>query len=441
MITGLTVVRAALAALFLACLIAAASSAVAQKEWTVHSFPADGSQGFVPMGNLIADTAGNLYGTTKEGGSSARGTVYKLVRPVLPKTEWTETVLYRFTGGSDGAEPSAGLVFDNLGNLYGTTPYGGVEGCQDQQGCGVVFELSPPATAGSAWTESVLHRFGGPGNGDGAFPRSELIWDAAGNLYGTTLGDGAVDGGWGTVFRLSPPTTSGGVWTETILHSFGNYRLGVFPNGPVFDSQGNLYGTTVQGGSFDTDVGQFHKGVVYRLTRPATPEGTWTYKILHEFGPNTAGISEGAYPEGGLTLHGKRIIYGTTSGGGLLGFGTVFQLSPPAMSNGPWTENILYTFDGASDGGDPPGKLIFDPAGNIYGTTNAGGESSVGSVFELTPPASDGPWTETTLHSFGGGKDGANPSGGLIFGKNGVLFGVTGAGGTGNLGAVFGLLP
>jgi uncharacterized repeat protein (TIGR03803 family) len=448
MITGLTFVRAALGALFLACLIAAASPAAAQKEWTVYSFAADGSQGIGPLGSLIPDNDGNLYGTTTGGGAFGPGTVYELVRPVPPKTGWTEKVLYSFTGGADGGSPYGGLVFDNMGNLYGTTTSGGLV-CNDAPGCGVVFELSPPATTGSPWTESVLYSFSGTVNGDGTYPVGELIRDGAGNLYGITGLGGEINlkfcngtAGCGTVFQLSPPATPGGAWTETILHSFV-YQQGALPQDrPVSDSQGNLYGTAQVGGPF-------RNGVVYRLLRPATAGGAWTYKVLHAFGAITTGSPEGAAPFGGITLHGKRVLYGTTEEGGLYGAGTVFQLEPPSVPNGKWTESILHSFGGpvdVIDGTAPRDRVIFDSRGNMYGTTVGSNGNAFGTVFELAPPASDGPWTETVLYGFSGNdingkRDGNFPYGPLIFGKNGVLFGSALEGGNNNTGAIFGVLP
>jgi uncharacterized repeat protein (TIGR03803 family) len=269
--TTFTFVRAVLAALLLACLMVAASPAAAQKEWLVHSFARDGSLGTHPFWNLVADSAGNLYGVTASGGAFNWGTVYELIRPLPPKTGWTEKVLYNFTGGADGGNPAGGLVFDSKGNLYGTASWGG--NFENSVGLGVVFELSPPATAGSPWVESVLYSFRGPATSDGYDPQGELIWDEVGDLYGITSAGGLPQQssncgpGCGTVFKLSPPSAPGGAWTETILHSF-LFREGEYPrSGPVFDSQGNLYGTTSNGG-------QFHNGVVYRLLRPATAGGT-----------------------------------------------------------------------------------------------------------------------------------------------------------------------
>ncbi len=430
-LTRLTFTRAALATSLLAGLITAASPAAAQKEWTVHSFPADASQGVSPYGNLVADSDGNLYGTTFSGGPFLYfGTVYELVRPVPPKTAWTATILYNFPGSPDAGEPDAGLIFDKSGNLYGISHMGGYD-------YGTVFKLSPPVSPGGAWTESVLYSFG---QGEaGIYPWGELIQDDAGNLYGTTSETtlfGSCKESCGTVFRLSPPATPGEVWTETILHTFVYPQE--YPFGLVSDSQGNLYGTA--------DGGAHGMGIVYRLLRPATAGGTWSYRVLHAFGPTAAGSPEGAYPSGPLTLHGKGVLYGTTGDGGLYDSGTVFQLVPPTVAGAVWTENVLYSFSGGiSDGQSPNYGVIFDSAGNLYGSTTNGGDVDGGVVFKLVPPlSSGGDWTESVLHSFdnsGGGKDGVTPSGGLLFGKNGVLFGVTVTGGTGNVGAVFGLLP
>jgi uncharacterized repeat protein (TIGR03803 family) len=427
-----TLVRATLGALLLASLMVVASPAYAQKEWLVHSFAADGSQGALPMGNLVADGAGNLYGTTFYGGTfTYGGTVYELVRPVPPKTAWTETVLYNFTGGFDGYEPSGGLVFDNAGNLYGTAS-------QSDTLYGAVFELSPPATPGGTWTQTVLHAFNGI---DGDLPFGELIRDGAGNLYGIAYfggNFGTCKKGCGTVYRLSPPPIPGNSWVATVLHSFVYPQFGP-SGGLVSDSEGNLYGSTGEGAAHGG-------GMVYRLTPPATVGGPWGYKVLHAFGPTNAGSAEGRFPVGPLTLHGRGVLYGTTGGGGLYNSGTVFQLVPPTVAGGAWTENVLYSFGGSNnDGQSPTYGVIFDSAGNLYGTTSSGGDASTGTVFKLSPPAlSSGNWTESVLHSFGvynGGKDAGFTSGGLVFSKNGVLFGTTGSGGTANVGEVFGLLP
>jgi uncharacterized repeat protein (TIGR03803 family) len=402
--------------------------ALAQSEWVVHSF--DGTHGDQPMGSLVADSAGNLYGTGYQGGAHNWGVVYELVRPVPPKTAWTEVVLYSFSGGADGGLPEGGVIFDSAGNLYGTTYQGGASNT------GTVFELSPPVTPGGKWTESVLHSFQ-PLSGDGEYPETGLTWDHSGNLIGVTPSGGsnrpsACGGNCGTVFQLSPPSAPGGEWTETILQNF-KWGQGVEPLGtPVVAANGTLYGTTYSGG-----LGG--EGVVYRLTPPTAPDGNWVYRVLHAF---TGGL-DGASPRGALALHGKGLLYGTTTRARAHGGGIVFQLVPPTVPGGAWTENILYSFGFESgDGGDPTANVIFDSAGNMYGTTLANGSCpGCGTVFQLSPPSSSGgDWTETTFHSFVDPKGGSSPSGGLIFGKNGVLFGVTQLGGTNGEGTVYGVV-
>jgi uncharacterized repeat protein (TIGR03803 family) len=423
--------------LALSIVILFAATAFAQSEYVVFSFPATGSQGRAPEGNLVADAAGNLYGTTYGGGAASdTGTVFELVRPVPPLKQWTHKLLYSFTGGLDGAYPTAaGVIFDASGNLYGTTYSGGLFGY------GVIFRVAPPTTAGGEWTETVIYSFQGQSN-DGAHPESGLIFDRAGNLFGTTT-EGGFDktlscrGGCGTVFQLSPPTTAGGSWSETVIHRFNNLN-GTFPlSAPIIDAHGNLYGTT-QGG------GLHGKGVVYRLTPPNTAGEAWDSRTLYAFGANN---NDSAYPAGGLTLHGAGLLYGTTILGGIYNDGTVFQLVPPPVAGGAWTENVLLAFSGM-DGSSPVATMIFDKAGNLYGTAPDGGKAGCdnfgcGTVFRLSPPASPGAnWTETVLHSFPTSRiDGLTPSGGLMLSKNGVLFGVTQDSMNTHAGAVYGIVP
>jgi uncharacterized repeat protein (TIGR03803 family) len=406
-------------------------------EYVIYAFPASDSAGAESNGPLVADSAGNLYGTTSVGGTFYKGTVFELSRPVPPSTKWTEAVLYNFTGGRDGSQPLAGLIFDGVGNLYGTTSEGGASGM------GIVFELERPTDPGSQWTESTLYSFQG-GTRDGATPVAGVVLDKSGNLYGTTNEGGVTyaltcSQGCGTVFQLMPPGTAGAAWTENIIHYF-NSGLGSYPRDtPIFDSMGYLYGTASQGGLNAA-------GVIFRLAPPASPSGAWTYKILHAF----AGVktTDSAYPYGSLTVH-NGILYGTATAGGAHNRGTVFQVVPPPVAGGAWTENILFSFDG-TNGGFPSANVIFDQAGNLYSTTYEGGGvgtcylGGCGTVFKLAPPATKGgAWTQTVLHSFpnAGGEDGSRPSGGLIFGKNDVLIGVTSGGGTGSLGTVFGIVP
>ena len=319
--------------------------------WTAKKiFGFSGSNGSGPSGGLIQNSNGALYGTTYNGGAHGDGTVFKLS---LSGGKWTETVLHSFAGGSDGANPRCDLVrVSSSGVLYGTTQYGGGAG----QGEGTVFSL---AYSGGAWSEHVLYRFGG---GDGAQqPLSGLHRDSAGALYGTTSYGGFYNGG--IVYKL---VKSGSTWKETSLHSFGSYGDGYLPVGPVIeDSNGVLYGTTSSGGPNGGG------GIVFKLA----PDGTET--VLWNFN----GGSDGAYPIGGLLMDSAGVLYGTTNGGTAGGDGTVFKLSP---SGGSWSETVLHDFAG-SDGATPFAGVIRDSAGNLYGTTTAGGAYGFGAAFEISP--------------------------------------------------------
>jgi len=256
--------------------------------------------------------------------------------------------------GTDGAYPYAGLIFDAAGNLYGTTSGGGAHKR------GAVFKLAP--NPDGTWTESVLYSF--RGGVDGWAPYAGLVFDAAGNLYGTGQNGGA--NGSGVVFKLAP--NPDGTWTESVLHSFA-YTDGSFPAGLIFDAAGNLYGTTLQGGA------AAGYGVVFKL-KP-NPDGTWTESVLHAF----TGGADGSLLYAGLTLR-AGALYGTTyEGGDCSGFGcgVVFKLTP---SSSGWSETVLHTFLGFGE--NPAAPVIFDPAGNLYGTTTSG-STNKGLVFKLTP--------------------------------------------------------
>jgi uncharacterized repeat protein (TIGR03803 family) len=340
--------------------------------------------------------------------------------PVPPSTEWTQVVLYTFTGVADGGEPIAGPVFDKAGNLYGNTIYGGL------YGIGTVFELSPPAAGGDGWTESVLHSFRG-GEEDGAKPEAGMVFDRTGNLYGTTFNSNGPSYCCGTVFRLTPPATPGEAWTETILHHFPySLRYSI----PILVG-GDLYGTAPMGGDRAA-------GVVWRLDHPAAPGGVWRYSVVYDF----RGGADGGMPMGSLTFH-DNVLFGTTNLGGQHSQGTVFRLVPPAVAGGAWTKNILYSFVGGGDA-YPAAPVIFDKAGSLYGTTSGGfgpGEcgGACGSVFQLTPPASEGAsWTDTKLYIFEEGGIFAVTSG-VIFDDKGTLFGFALTGGNTNGGGVFGI--
>ena len=292
---------------------------------------------------------------------------------------------------------------------------------------GTIFQLVPPVQQGGAWTENVLYRFTLTGE-DGANPIAGLILDKAGNLYGTNTTGPT---GCGTAFELSPPAVPGGAWTETNLHEFTFGNDGCQPYASlVMDKVGALYGTTLGGG-----IGG-GAGTVFKLTPPGKHGGQWTEKILYTF---TEG-SDGGHPLSNLVFHDNGILYGTTQNGGMVqggfsGYGVVFKLTPPKKQGGSWTESVVYTFTGGADGGIPSGGIIFDKNGNLYGTTAAGGITdshcafgSCGVVFELS--LKSGVWREKVLHRFTGKKDGGNPElASLLISQKGTLFGVTFEGG------------
>jgi hypothetical protein len=330
---------------------------------TIYSFNADS-----PYAPLVFDAAGNLYGTTYHGGDYGVGSVFMLT--ANSDGTWTETTLYSFAGGKDGAQPVAGLILDAAGNLYGTTNHGGRGKCQfySGRGCGTVFKLThdPINKPDGTWTESVLHAFAG--GMDGGFPdHSNLVFDAAGNLYGAARSQGipGCDGtGCGTVFELTPK--SDGRWNEAILHRFNGKTDGGNPNGTlVFDSTGQLYGTTLDGG---------HDGMgnVFKLTLGS--DGKWKEQVIHEF----TGGEDGGNPYAGVIFDAADNLYGATDGA-LGDHGTIYKLSP--RSGGVWKETILHQF-GGRDGG-PRGDVVFDQNGNLYDTTD--GHSFRGVVFEITP--------------------------------------------------------
>jgi uncharacterized repeat protein (TIGR03803 family) len=377
--------------------------------------------GEYPEAALVFDKTGSLYATTFDGGSGA-GTVVELT--LTQDGNWSKKVLYEFTGHKDGGNPQSDLIFDQAGNLYGTTVDGGERTACNGGGCGVVFKLTPKD---GSWTESVLHNFAG--GKDGAQPYAGLVFDTAGNLYGTTTGGGGIGNcvdpfGCGVVFELSPNQNGG--WTEKILHRFTGGKDGAYPwAAPVIDEAGNLYGTTLYGGNVN-DCNITGCGVVFRLS--PNQNGGWTEKVLHTF---TRG-KDGGFPYAGLILDAGGNLYGTTADGGNLnlcspdGCGVVFRLSP--NENGNWSEKVLHEFTG-EDGEAPDASLIFDTAGNLYGPTASGGNLNYckpygcGVVFELTPIA-NGSWTESVVYRFGGMETGTVAS--LIFDTSGNLYGTGG---------------
>jgi uncharacterized repeat protein (TIGR03803 family) len=381
------------------------TSAFAQPTFTViHDFRG-GSDGANPQATLVVDKSGALYGTSLSGGSRNSGTVFKMTPPRIGGT-WDESVLYGFTGRSDGAHPMASLLLDNKGNIYGTTETGGTASM------GVAFKLT--RNPANRWSEMVLHAFG-TGTDDAVFPRNALVMDQSGALYGTGLGGHL---GFGAVFKL---THVGGRWTATTLHSFNEFE-GYKPHDLVVDGIGSLFSTTEVGGPTASH------GVAFTLT--PTTGGGWIEKTIHAF---TDGPTDGRDPQSGLLLMGGE-LYGTASGGGTFGDGMVYKLTP--AGGGRWTETVLYNFNGRSDGRNPQGALVADRAGALYGTTVAGGSANQGVVFKLTP-RTDGRYIESVLHGFTGGSDGGSPVSGLVFDNSGVLYGTTPIGGRSNLGVVF----
>ena len=398
--------------------VLATSAAQAQAFTVIHSFTG-GLDGGIPYAGLTIDAAGNLYGTTCGApcgaGVNNAGTVFRLSNKA---SGWLFTTLYIFREGSDGAGPTAGVTIGPDGNLYGTTDLGGGDGCAGD-GCGTVFSLKaavpvPPNILGG-WTESVVYSFKGNGDGDGAYPfLGDVTFDQDGNLYGTTLQGSYHDRG--TVFQLTP---SPGGWKEKVLYAFTGESDGAYPySGVVFDGAGDLYGTTFSGGGYSCSYG-LTCGTVFELM----PSGSgWIEETVHSFqgggdgGNPIGGVTPGLYgttswggtggggtafglynqffrygftgsgddypgPRASLVLDATGSVYGTTYSDGAYQYGSVFELQGGAG----WGYTSLHDFTGSLDGANPISSLVFDARGNIFGTTSAGGAYGHGVVFEITP--------------------------------------------------------
>jgi uncharacterized repeat protein (TIGR03803 family) len=339
----------------------------------------------------------------------------------------TEKILYNFTGGTDGNHPQGRLVFDKSGHLYGTNAPNGNGGgpCTPGGGCGTVFELT---LSNGHWVENTIYSFCSLANcADGSNPQAGVVFDSAGNLYGTTMFGGDATCACGTVFELIP---SNGSWTYHVLHTFTGTDGEMPEGGLTLDAAGHLYGTTIFGGPN-------LYGTVFRL---AYASGVWTHTILHSF---PASANDGIYPEGQLVVDKSGNVYGIGDNGGLYNYGTVFELKPV---NGQWNETTLVNFSGP-DGMYPQNGLIADKAGNLYGVTGESANYTYGTVFELIKGS--GAWTENVLYTFTElSGDGAFPSAELLLDSAGNLFGVTEGGGVtgGNCynsgcGTVFELTP
>jgi len=410
---------ATIAAYALALLMIVLATQLHAQTFTVlHNFT-DGLDGGSPYAGLVMDARGNLYGTAAEGAiknghcyPQGCGGVFELKHT---KSGWLFNPLYIFQGKADSGGPYASLTFGRDGTLYSTASGAGTGAC------GTVFSLKPPPAACTStlcfWTVTTIHSFQSP---NGCTPYSPVIFNQAGNLYGTA------DDHTGVVYELSP---SNGGWTETVLTTF-DYGDGSFPGygGLVFDKAGNLYGTTSGGGDNQCEQG-YGCGVVYQLT----PSGSgWTNNTLYEFHDG----SDGGFPEGGVILDASGDLYGTTTGGGS-GAGTVFELSP---YNGYWNFNLLYSVTGGNQNvGGPWDSLVMDAAGSLYGTTASGGLYGNGAVFKLTP--SNGGWTYTSLHDFYCSTDGCTPYGSVLLDANGNIYGTTAGGGAYYYGTVWEITP
>ncbi len=392
----MTVAAIALATL----MIVIATEAQGQTFTVLHTFT--GPDGSGPIAVPTLDRAGNLYGPTYSGtGAAANGTIFKFSHR---GSGWVLSSLYDFQGGSDGAGPRAGLTLDQSGAIYGSTELGGGGNCTPS-GCGTVFKLRPPASfchsVSCSWEKTLLYAF--DNRADGAQPDSPVIFDHAGNIYGTT---GSGGGGLGVAYQLTP---SGGSWTENIMQIFTNDPNGAYPNGLISDSSGNFYGTTEEDGPYGF-------GTVFELSPSAAG---WTLTNLYAF----HGTEDGGFPIGRLVFDQSGNLYGTTFFGGPGDdSGTVFELSP--QGGGSWTYNVLAAFQGEYS---QPGTLVFDAAGNLYGVTYAAG--TAGSVFKVTRSGSS--WTLTTLYYFTGGSDGGGPIDTVAIDSNGNLYGVAYYGGGG----------
>jgi uncharacterized repeat protein (TIGR03803 family) len=430
--TASQAVRVTFVAAVFAVAAAAAGAANAATLTVLHAFRGfPGGDGANPHAVPIMNDKGDLYGTASAGVGC--GIVYKLHK--THSGTWKETILYTFMCGDDGYGPAGGLVFDDKGDLYGGTQLGGTGQCYffgERVGCGVVYELTP--TKKGAWTETVLYSFPAPAQGsEFGGPLASLTFGRKGELYGTTVLDDACNGlNYGSVFRLK---VAHGAWKENDVHDF----CGTDGSAPgygalVLDPAGNLYGTTMAQG------GDGHLGVAFELS--PLGRSKWTFTILHDFT-----FDEGGELEGGLTRDASGNLYGTEFSGGLAGHGSVYELSP---SGGAWNLNVLYDFTGGGpDGTGPWANPVFDSGGNLFGTTQAGGEAAFcdncGTIYELVPQAG-GQWKESVVYNFGSQQniaDGSDPIAGLIRAADGNFYGTAYQGGdkSCNCGVVFEFSP
>jgi len=359
------------------------------------------------------------------------------------------TVLYQFQGDTDGTWPM-GRLLEYQGELYGTTYKGGTDDY------GTVFKLTPPAKGKTAWTKTTLYSFTGYTDGyDGEYPMAGLILGPGNAFYGTTNGGGLY--GYGTAFKLVPPSNGQSSWSEIVIYDFCSLSEcddGSYPQDSLLEgSDGELYGTTSEGGT------SINKGTVFKLTPPSGVATKWPETVLYSFCSVGFLCDDGSHPLAELIADRQGALYSTTEFGGANDSGTVFKLTPPAPGKTDWTETVLYSFCSTEfdsecyDGLNPVAGLVADQQGALYGTTYIGGiptdafgDGTHGLVFRLSPPTNGGTeWTEIVLHQFKSNLRGANPAATLLIGPQGVLYGTTQFGGAGHpnkgWGTVFALTP
>jgi uncharacterized repeat protein (TIGR03803 family) len=385
-------------------------AALAATTAVIYSFAGD-EDGEYTDTDLVMDAAGNIYGTSVQGGDFGSGTVWRL----SPSGgSWVHTVLYSFTGGADGGEPYKGVTLDAAGNLYGTAVTGGSGACEG--GCGVAYKLT---NTNGTWTQSVIHAF--TGGNDGAGPGAGLTIADDGDVYGMAPTGGAQ--GQGTIFRLHQKHN--GSWALTVIHTFTGGADGIGGSAGRLVFRGRyLYGAATAGGVNS-------EGAIYELTPART--GEWGFKTLYAF----KGQPDGGFPYGGLTFDALGNIYGTTYYAGANGLGCVYELSP---AHGAWTETVLYSFQNGNDGQGSIGNLVFDSSGDLIGTTAEGGAAGDGTIFELTPVTRH-KWREQVVHSFFGPPDGAFAYNGMVADNAGHFYGATVHGGADDEGAIYSFTP
>jgi uncharacterized repeat protein (TIGR03803 family) len=386
-------------------LITAAWAASATK--LVYSFGGSADGEYTDT-ELVRDSAGNLYGTSVQGGVFGGGTVFQVTPAGV------HTVLYDFTGGADGGEPYKGVTLDAEGNLYGTAVTGGGGLCEG--GCGVVYKLS---NSGGTWNQTVIHTFTGS---DGSGPGSPVAIDKNGDVFGTTPTGGA--NGIGVVYQLREDA---GAWKFRVIHTFtgGDDGGGGSASRLLIDAAGSLFGVCTVGGANGF-------GTVFEMS---LHQAQWQLTTLYAFKDSP----DGALPYGGLIADKAGNFYGTTYYAGANDLGTVYQLT---KINGAWTERVLYSFQGGSDGGSPISTLVADAAGNLYGTTSEGGAAACGcgTIFKMSRD-STGKWSETVAYRFPGTPQPGFAYNGLVADPSGIFYGATVHGGSGNDGAIYKFRP